>query len=771
MRPAQLRLLQALVGNRAVTALLDRQAGSEPAVPVAPVPAAPMPAPTVAVAAGPPAGVVQRGLWDRLAGGVRSLAGGVTRFAGGLKDRLLGTLAGWAKRIPGYGLLCVVLGRDVVSGAAVERSPVNLIGALVGLIPGGQAIFENLQRAGAVQRAADWFAAAVDRLGLTWDAIRGLFTRAWDALGAGDLLDPAGAWAKIAGIFGAPLQRLRSFAVAAGGKLLELVFEGTLSLAGGLGAGVMAIIRRAGGVLGTIVRDPIRFAGNLVAAVRGGLGRFATNIAAHLRSGLFAWLTGALRGAVTLPARLDLRGILGFILDLLGLTWAWVRTRLVRLLGEPTVRRLEAAVDWVRAIVTGGLAAIGDRILSFATGLVDTVIGSIRDWVAKSVVGAAITRLIAMFNPAGAIIGAILAVYNTIRFFIERAQQLGALARSVFDSIAAIAGGNLGNAINAVEQAMARALPVVLGFLARLLGLGDLATPVRNAINRVRTLLDRAMDRVISWIAGVARKLVGRRDTARPGAGAADIRTPAQKRAAINDALRQSEVLMDQPRATPQSVAAGLPEIKGKYGLSSLKVVTSGTGSYKVHAEINPSGDTKTKGHTKTWKLAPGGFTANEGTHFTDDDGNLMFNSRGRPIRVHLITRHVTIGRAGVAQRVVAGKEFATGFLSAAIMERAVTDCLDDRATEINEVFNSGERAAEAGTSAKVSRTLPYKCGYGYSLRIRQSQANKPGRYQQRDVVDVEESVLASVTVIVRVSNSEKGEFLVETAYPTPRGG
>lgn len=74
----------------------------------------PLPVPTVAAGGPAPTPVVQRGLWDRLKGGVRSLAGGVASLAGGIKDRVLGTLAGWARRIPGYGLLCVVLGRDPV---------------------------------------------------------------------------------------------------------------------------------------------------------------------------------------------------------------------------------------------------------------------------------------------------------------------------------------------------------------------------------------------------------------------------------------------------------------------------------------------------------------------------------------------------------------------------------------------------------------------------------------------------------------------------------
>ena len=130
-----------------------------------------------------------------------------------------------------------------------------------------------------------------------------------------------------------------------------------------------------------------------------------------------------------------------------------------------------------------------------AEGLMDTVIDGIKDWVAKSVVGAAITKLISMFNPAGAVIQAIIAVYNTVQFFIERAQQIGAFASAVFDSVGAIASGALGDAKNAVENALARSVPVVLGFLARLIGLGDIAAPVRNIMTTVRGAIDRRSTR------------------------------------------------------------------------------------------------------------------------------------------------------------------------------------------------------------------------------------------------------------------------------------
>ena len=52
------------------------------------------------------------------------------------------------------------------------------------------------------------------------------------------------------------------------------------------------------------------------------------------------------------------------------------------------------------------------------------VIGGIKEWVMQSVITSAITKLISMFNPAGAIVQAVMAIYNTVMFFIERGSQM-----------------------------------------------------------------------------------------------------------------------------------------------------------------------------------------------------------------------------------------------------------------------------------------------------------------------------------------------------------
>lgn len=520
-----------------------------------------------------PGATVQRGILDDVAGGVASIAGGA-------RDSVLQTLAGWARRMPGYELLCTILGRDVVAGTPVPRSAAAIISGFLGIMPRGEELRQQLQQSGAIDRAGAWFEQEVPKLGLTWDLLRGLFSRAWDALSATDLLDPEGAWERISRIFGPPLARLRDFAVGAVTKVAEFVFEGAMSMAGGLGTQVMGIIRQAGDVFHQILRDPVGFAGNLVAAVRGGLGAFLSNVGTHLRNGLIGWLTGSLGGLIRLPAQFDLRGILGMAMEFLGLTWQNIRTRIAALIGERALGLLERGAGIVADVARNGISAITARIAQFTSGLVDTVLGGIRDWVTNSVVGAAITRLLSMFNPAGAVIQAIIAVYNTIQFFIERAQQLGALANSVFTSIGAIAAGSIGNAVNAVEQALGRAVPVVLGFLARLIGLGDIATPVRNVMTRVRGVIDSAIDRVVGWIAGMARRVRGALSgrSARQGAG--------QGTSDLAPALRDASGLLDVSGATPASVRAGLAGLRQRHGLQLAELVPSRTeGAFHVHVQ------------------------------------------------------------------------------------------------------------------------------------------------------------------------------------------
>ena len=436
------------------------------------------------------------------------------RIQGGWLDnpaeQIKGKIAEFARRIPGYGLLTLILGKDPVSSAPVERNATNLIRGLLSLVPNGENIFNNLEQSGALQRAFNWFNQEVTKLNLSIDAIKGLFGRALQSLGVGDALNPVGAFEKIKNVFTEPIVRIKNFAVAAGSKVMEFAFEGFLNMAGGAGGKVMGIIRNAGGAIANIVKNPVGFAGNLAAGAKGGFHKFASNMPTHLKNGMTGWLFGAMAGTgLALPAQFDLKGIVSLVLQVLGLTYEKLRGKLIQVVGEPRVKRLEQAFDFLKTIVTGGLAAAWQKITEFAGNLQEMVIGGIREWVQNSIITAAITKLISMFNPAGAVVQAVMAIYNTIMFFIERGEQIAALSGAVFASIGNIAAGNVAGAANYVEQAMARSLPVMISFLARLIGLGGIGEHIKNVIKKIHAPIDNSMNKLASFILEKGKSLLG----------------------------------------------------------------------------------------------------------------------------------------------------------------------------------------------------------------------------------------------------------------------
>jgi Domain of unknown function (DUF4157) len=523
-------------------------------------------------------------------------AGGTTRVTGSttgglvqglfgidVKGKVLEFVKEKASVLPGYDLLGFALGRDPITEKPVERTPVTFVKGVLGLVPGGLALFDNLQKANVIQRAFDWFSAEVTKLGLTWPYIRGLFSRAWDALSFTDLASPSSAWDKLKAIFGPPLGRITSFVVAAGKKVFEFVFEGALALAGSAGQQILAVFRRIGSVFSLVVEDPLKFLGNLISAVKGGVGKFKDNILAHLRTGLFEWLLGSLEG-VSLPKTWDFGGILSLILQILGLTYQALRKVLVKLIGEPAVAIVETAFDFLVTVVTKGLGAAWQKIKEFAAGLADTVIGAIRDWLVKSVVGAAITKLITLFNPVGAIIQGIITIYNTVMFFIERAQQIARLVNAVLDSVENIARGNLGAAIAFVEKTMASTIPVILGFLARFVGLGNVTKYVRDIITKIRTTISDAMEKVGLWIKDKVKSLLGGKQ--------ADASTPEGKSAQVRS-MALAELTKDLgDGSTPEQATQAVRRVEGRLRPQGLEKLEAGTadaeGLVTVKAAASP---------------------------------------------------------------------------------------------------------------------------------------------------------------------------------------
>jgi hypothetical protein len=211
--------------------------------------------------------------------------------------------------------------------------------------------------------------------------------------------------------------------------------------------------------------------------------------------------------------------------------------------------------------------------------------------VSERIVQAAITRLVTSLNPAGAFIQAIIAIYNTIMFFVERLRQIAQVAMAFIDSIAAIANGVIGEAANRVEQTMGGLLTLVISFLARLVGLGRVSDAVVRIIDRVRAPIDNALERIIDWIMSMARKVGGLLGIGR-GEEEEEAVDP-EKQAKIDAGLlalhQAEEPLLDAgeiKREEAESVAA---KIKMNHPVFTSIVVVDGGGTWDYAFTASPA--------------------------------------------------------------------------------------------------------------------------------------------------------------------------------------
>jgi Domain of unknown function (DUF4157) len=349
------------------------------------------------------------------------------------------------------------------------------------------------------------------------------------------------------------------------------------------------VVTDAEETLDLIINDPIAFLGYLLDALKQGFSQFLEKILEHLKRGLMDWIFGTLATAgIQLPKEFDLKGIIMLVLQVLGVTWTKIRAKIEKIIGPRAMRAIEKIVDYVSTIISGGIEGLWEKIKEDLGGLKDMIISAIQDWIVTAIVKEAMMKLMTMSNPAGAIVEAVIDIYKTVRFFIEKAQQIMHLVETIVRSVSNIARGAIGEAANWVEEAMASTIPVILGFLAELIGLGGLGEKIQEFVKKAQEVVDKAIDAALAKIVEVAKGLFGKDEKASP-----DERTDAQKQADLSQALNESTQLLRVANTSPDQIKKQLPAIKAKYKMTSLELVidkeTAEKETVHVEAAINPS--------------------------------------------------------------------------------------------------------------------------------------------------------------------------------------
>ena len=124
-----------------------------------------------------------------------------------------------------------------------------------------------------------------------------------------------------------------------------------------------------------------------------------------------------------------------------------------------------------------------------------------------------------MCNPVGAIVRAIIAIYDLVMWLVDNIQRIISFVNSVVDSVSAIAAGQIGGAANFIESSIAKTIPMILSGLAQFLKLGGIAEKIQDTIKKVRAPIDDAIDKGIGFVVDKVKSWFGKK---KPDDGSSD---------------------------------------------------------------------------------------------------------------------------------------------------------------------------------------------------------------------------------------------------------
>ena len=343
---------------------------------------------------------------------------------------------------------------------------------------------------------------------------------------------------------------------------------------------IESIINKGATVLKAIFTKPIAFVKNLINAALDGFKNFGKNFLKHLQDSLFEWLTGALEGLV-LPSTWDLKGIISVALQMVGISYQAIRKHLVTAIGEPAVANLEKTFTLVKTLITEGPMAAWEQIKEMAGEMRSAFEAAVKDFIKSKIIEQAIQWVASIFIPGAGIVKAIIGIYDTVMFFIQKAKTIMQMVGNFLSSVGDIAAGNIGAAADALENGLKRGLTLVISFLAALLRLSGITNKIKEAIGKIRDKVDAVLAKVAKWIADKARKLVG--SIAQAGVPQDPVeRLRLGLQAAIQAANRFANRRVGKLVLLPL-----LNAIKLRFGLTKLEPVPNGR-FWRIVAVINP---------------------------------------------------------------------------------------------------------------------------------------------------------------------------------------
>jgi hypothetical protein len=240
-----------------------------------------------------------------------------------------------------------------------------------------------------------------------------------------------------------------------------------------------------------------------------GFSQFFDNFAEHMIRGFLSWLLGDLKD-VQIPKEISVKSIITFFLQLMGITWPNIRKILAKKIGEKNVALIEKVYSLITMLMDQGPQGIYEMIKDKLDpqSIVDQVVQMAVDYMVTAIAKQVAVRVALLFNPAGAIIQAIEAIYRVLKWVFQNAAKIFTLIETIVNGLADIISGNIGGFAKAVERGLEMLIAPVLGFIADYFSLGDLPQMVAKQIKSFREWILGKIEAGFDWLIAKGKALL-----------------------------------------------------------------------------------------------------------------------------------------------------------------------------------------------------------------------------------------------------------------------
>jgi hypothetical protein len=195
-------------------------------------------------------------------------------------------------------------------------------------------------------------------------------------------------------------------------------------------------------------------------------------------------------------------------------------------------------------------------------------------------------------------------IYDVVMFFVNNASRIAKFVDTILDSVADIVRGNIGGVVNKINDVLGQMVPIIIGFLASLIGLGGIGAKVREIIQKLQKPVNQAIDFVIKTglklagpiirgVAGVTKKV-----KAKFAAGKAWVKgkilggddSPEGKQQRLDKGMSAGLSVLKRFSAKPVAekiLKPLLAAIRVRYGMSVLAPEKRGE-RWGLHGVVNP---------------------------------------------------------------------------------------------------------------------------------------------------------------------------------------